>query len=63
MQGTLDLLILRALELAPMHRVGVAARIEPVTRGAFMVKPGSLSPAWRRLEQLVSHDLGHELDA
>lgn len=51
LQGTLDLLILRALELAPMHGIGVAARIEQVTRGAFVVKPGSLFPALRRLEQ------------
>lgn len=51
LQGTLDLLILRALELAPMHGLGVAARIEQVTRGAFIVKPGSLFPALRRLEQ------------
>jgi PadR family transcriptional regulator PadR len=51
LQGTLDLLILRALELAPMHGVGIAARIEQVTRGAFVVKPGSLFPALRRLEQ------------
>ena len=51
LQGTLDLLILRALELAPMHGVGIAVRIEQVTRGAFVVKPGSLFPALRRLEQ------------
>ena len=51
LQGTLDLLILRALELAPMHGVGIAARIDQVTRGAFVVKPGSLFPALRRLEQ------------
>jgi transcriptional regulator len=51
LQGTLDLMILRALELAPMHGVGVAARIEQVTRGAFVVRPGSLFPALRRLEQ------------
>ena len=51
LQGTLDLLILRALELAPMHGLGIAARIDQVTRGAFVVKPGSLFPALRRLEQ------------
>jgi len=51
LQGTLDLLILRALELAPMHGVGVADRIQQVTRGAFVIKPGSLFPALRRLEQ------------
>ncbi len=49
--GTLDLLILRALELEPMHGIGVAERIHQVTRGAFAVKPGSLFPALRRLEQ------------
>ena len=51
LQGTLDLLILRALELAPMHGVGVADRIQQVTRAAFVIKPGSLFPALRRLEQ------------
>ena len=49
--GTLDLLILRALEAAPLHGVGVAERIQQVTRGAIVVKPGSLFPALRRLEQ------------
>jgi transcriptional regulator len=51
LQGTLDLLILRALELEAMHGIGVADRIHQVTRGAFVVKPGSLFPALRRLEQ------------
>jgi len=51
LQGTLDLLILRALESTPMHGVGIAARISQVTRGAFVVKAGSLFPALRRLEQ------------
>ena len=51
LQGTLDLLILRALELGPMHGVGIATRVEQVTRGAFVVKPGSLFPALRRLDQ------------
>jgi len=51
LQGTLDLLILRALELAPLHGLGVADRIAQVTRRAFLVKPGSLFPALRRLEQ------------
>jgi PadR family transcriptional regulator, regulatory protein PadR len=49
--GTLDMLILRGLELAPLHGVGVADRIQQVTRGAFTVKAGSLFPALRRLEQ------------
>ena len=50
LQGTLDLMTLRALELGPMHGVGVATRIEQVTRGAIVVKPGSLFPALRRIE-------------
>ena len=49
--GTLDLLILRTLELRSLHGVGIADRIQQVTRGAFVVKPGSLFPALRRLEQ------------
>ena len=51
LQGTLDLLILRGLEFGSMHGVGIADRIDQVTRGAFVVKPGSLFPALRRLEQ------------
>ncbi|MCU1237251.1 MAG: transcriptional regulator, PadR family [Candidatus Solibacter sp.] len=51
LQGTLDLLILRALELGPLHGLGIADRIHQVTHGVFTVKPGSLFPAVRRLEQ------------
>jgi PadR family transcriptional regulator, regulatory protein PadR len=51
LQGTLDLLILRTLELRPLHGVGVADRIEQVTRGVFVVGPGSLFPALHRLAQ------------
>lgn len=51
LQGTLDLLVLRTLELQPMHGVGIADRIEQVTRGVFVVGPGSLFPALHRLEE------------
>jgi PadR family transcriptional regulator, regulatory protein PadR len=51
LQGTLDLLILRTLELRPLHGVGVADRIEQLTRGVFVVGPGSLFPALHRLEE------------
>jgi PadR family transcriptional regulator, regulatory protein PadR len=47
--GTLDLLILRTLETGPLHGVGVADRIEQVTKGVFLVGPGSLFPALHRL--------------
>lgn len=49
LQGTLDLLILRTLELQPLHGVGISDRIEQVTQGAFVVGPGSLFPALHRL--------------
>ena len=49
--GTLDLLVLKVLELKPLHGLGVARRIEQVTRGEFQVKPGSLFPA-RRVKKL-----------
>jgi transcriptional regulator len=51
LQGTLDLLILKALTLGELHGLGVAERIEQITRGAFRVKPGSLFPALHRMEE------------
>jgi transcriptional regulator len=50
-KGTLDLLILRTLELEPLHGAAIADRIFQTTRGAFHVKAGSLFPALHRLEQ------------
>jgi PadR family transcriptional regulator PadR len=49
LQGTLDLLILRTLELRPLHGVGISDRLEQVTQGVFIVGPGSLFPALHRL--------------
>lgn len=51
LKGTLDLLVLKTLALEPRHGVGVADRIGQITRGTFMVKPGSLFPALHRLER------------
>jgi PadR family transcriptional regulator PadR len=51
LQGTLDLLILKALALAEMHGLGIANRIAQITRGTFQVKPGSLFPALHRMEE------------
>jgi len=51
LQGTLDLLILRALSTGEMHGLGIARRISQITRGAFDVKPGSLFPALYRMEE------------
>ena len=51
LQGTLDLLILRALALGPNHGLGISRRVAQITRGMFEVKPGSLFPALHRLEE------------
>ena len=50
-QGTLDMLILKALSLEPMHGFGIGRRIEQVSRGVFKVNPGSLFTALKRLER------------
>jgi len=50
-QGTLDLLILKTLALEPMHGYGIALRIEQISQNVFRVNPGSLFPAFRRLER------------
>jgi transcriptional regulator len=51
LKGTVDMMILRTLDLEPRHGVGVAERIEQITQGTFQVRPGSLFPALHRLEQ------------
>jgi PadR family transcriptional regulator, regulatory protein PadR len=50
LKGTLDLLILRTLDLQPLHGVAIAERIRQVTGGTFAVQAGSLFPALHRLE-------------
>ncbi len=51
LRGTLDLLILKALALEPLHGVGISRRIEQVTKGAFTVSFGSLFPSLHRMEE------------
>jgi transcriptional regulator len=51
LQGTLDMLVLKALALGPKHGLGVSTRIAQITQGVFQVKPGSLFPALHRMEQ------------
>ena len=50
-QGTLDLLILKALSLEPMHGWGITDRIKQMSRESFRVGQGSLYPAAHRLEK------------
>jgi PadR family transcriptional regulator, regulatory protein PadR len=50
-QGTLDMLILKTLDLEPIHGYGIGLRIQQISKGVFQVNPGSLFPAFRRLER------------
>ena len=51
LQGTLDLLVMKALPLGLLHGLGVSRRIEQITRDASLVKHGSLFPALHRMEE------------
>jgi len=51
LQGTLDLLILKSLHAGEMHGLGISRRIQQITAGTFVVKPGSLFPALHRMEE------------
>ena len=50
LQGTLDLLILKAVSLGPLHGYGVLLRIEQISGGALQIQQGALYPALYRLE-------------
>ena len=50
-QGTLDLLILKALSLGPMHGWAISERIHDVSRATLQIPQGSLYPALHRLER------------
>jgi len=49
--GTMDMLILKTLSLAPMHGFGIGRRVEQISRGVFKVNAGSLLVALQRLER------------
>ena len=49
--GTLDVLVLKAASLGPLHGYGILLRIEQITKGALLVEQGALYPALFRLEQ------------
>jgi PadR family transcriptional regulator PadR len=51
LRGTLDLLVLKALSLEPLHGVGISRRIAQITKGAFQVSFGSLFPSLHRMEE------------
>lgn len=51
LQGTLDLLILKAVSLGPLHGYGVLLRIQQISKNCLEIQQGSLYPALYRLEQ------------
>ena len=51
LQGTLDMLILKSLIAGEMHGLGISRRIQQITGGAFVVKPGSLFPSLHRMQE------------
>ena len=60
LRGSLDLLILKTLSLAPMHGWGISLRIQQTSRGVLEVNQGSLYPALQRLEKdgLIASEWG-----
>ena len=60
LRGSLDLLVLKTLSLAPMHGWGIGQRVQQISAGALDVNQGSLYPALQRLEKdgLISSDWG-----
>lgn len=60
LQGTLDMLILKAVSLGPLHGYGVLLRIQQISNGSLQIQQGSLYPALYRLERqgLISGEWG-----
>jgi transcriptional regulator len=60
LQGTLDLLILKAVSLGPLHGYGVLLRIQQISQNRLLIQQGSLYPALYRLEHqaLISSEWG-----
>src|SRR5918997_2161675 len=60
LRGSLDLLILKTLSLAPMHGWGISQRVQQISEGVLEMNQGSLYPALQRLEKegLVTSDWG-----
>ena len=60
LRGSLDLLVLKTLSLAPMHGWGISQRVQQISSGVLEVNQGSLYPALQRLEKegLITSDWG-----
>ena len=60
LRGSLDLLVLKTLSLAPMHGWGIGQRVQQISQGVLEVNQGSLYPALQRLEKdgLITSEWG-----
>ena len=60
LQGTLDLLILKAVSLGPLHGYGILLRIQQISQNRLLIQQGSLYPALYRLEHqaLITSEWG-----
>ena len=60
LRGSLDLLVLKTLSLAPLHGWGISQRVQQISEGVLEVNQGSLYPALQRLEKqgLIMSDWG-----
>ena len=60
LRGSLDLLVLKTLSLAPLHGWGISQRVQQVSKGWLEVNQGSLYPALQRLEKdgLITSEWG-----
>ena len=60
LRGSLDLLVLKTLSLAPMHGWGISQRLQQISGGVLEVNQGSLYPALQRLEKdgLITSEWG-----
>ena len=60
LKGTLDLLVLKALSLAPLHGWGISQRVQQISKGVLDVNQGSLYPALQRMEKegLITSEWG-----
>jgi PadR family transcriptional regulator len=60
LQGTLDMMLLKALQLEPLHGYAIARRVQQLSQDALKVEEGSLYPALHRMEErgLVESEWG-----
>jgi transcriptional regulator len=60
LRGSLDLLVLKTLSIAPLHGWGISQRVQQISDGVLEVNQGSLYPALQRLEKdgLITSEWG-----